>query len=168
MSSFFPYHLFRSEEMNFYSLAMTRENAWTILNELGEISCLQFIDQQPNVPIYTRPFSNFIRRCDETRIKLDYIEEQIKIFGKPIKRCKDYDGFLKKLRNQLNSRERAGKAYFDEIEHDIQEKHEYLLSQIANFENITHKMNHLLEYRSVLLRASSNLMGTRLHEGSFG
>lgn len=168
MSSFFPHHLFRSEEMNFYSLAMTRESAWDILNELGEISCLQFIDQQPNVAVYTRPFSNFIKRCEEAKLKLDYIEEQMKMFGIPIKRCGDYQYFLKKLRSQLASRDKAEKTYFEDLEHDIQGKHEHLVSQIAYFENITNKMNNLLEYRSVLWKASSSLMGSHSTEGSFG
>lgn len=168
MSSFFPHHLFRSEEMNFYSLAMTRESAWNILNELGEISCLQFIDQQPNVAVYTRPFANFIKRCEDAKLKLDYIEEQMQIFGIPIKRCGDYQYFLKKLRARLASRDKAEKTYFEDLEHEIQEKHEYLVSQISNFENITNKMNNLLEYRSVLLKASSSLMSSHSKEGSFG
>ena len=145
--------LFRSEEMNFYSLAMPRENAWDILNDLGEISCLQFIDQNPNVATYTRPFANFVRRCDEIKVRIDYIEEQMGIFGKPIKRCNDLDYFLKNMRSFLGSREKAEKNYFEELEQEVIEKSEYLNSQINNFETITQKKNDLLEFRSVLLQA---------------
>ena len=36
--------MFRSEKMGYYNLVMSREGAWEILNELGEISSLHFID----------------------------------------------------------------------------------------------------------------------------
>ena len=36
--------MFRSEKMGFYNLVMSREDAWEILNELGEIASLHFID----------------------------------------------------------------------------------------------------------------------------
>ena len=36
--------LFRSERMGLYNMNMPKENAWEILNELGEESCIEFID----------------------------------------------------------------------------------------------------------------------------
>ena len=39
MSSFF-----RSEEMNLYYLLMPRENAYNVLNKLGNLDLLHFID----------------------------------------------------------------------------------------------------------------------------
>ena len=149
--------LFRSDEMNYYSLAMPREHAWDILNELGEISCLQFVDQAPNVAVYTRPFANFIRRCDEMKLKMDYIEEQIGIFGHTVKRCDDIEYFLKQMRSFMSGRGRAEKNYFEELEHDITDRHDYLMSQISYFDEITMKKNTLLEYRSVLIQAVKHL-----------
>jgi hypothetical protein len=32
--------LFRSERMLYYEFRMPRENAWEILNEVGELSCV--------------------------------------------------------------------------------------------------------------------------------
>ena len=36
--------MFRSEKMGFYNLVMSRESAWYLLNELGSMSNLHFID----------------------------------------------------------------------------------------------------------------------------
>ena len=36
--------MFRSEKMGFYNLVLPRESAWQILNEIGSISTLHFID----------------------------------------------------------------------------------------------------------------------------
>ncbi len=46
--------LFRSEEMGLYDLIIPKESAWDILNELGEINGVHFIDQEPDIPIYHR------------------------------------------------------------------------------------------------------------------
>jgi V-type H+-transporting ATPase subunit a len=35
--------LFRSERMNYYNISLPRENAWEILNELGETDGIQFV-----------------------------------------------------------------------------------------------------------------------------
>lgn len=156
--------LFRSEEMNYYSLAMPRENAWDILNDLGEISSLQFIDQHPNVAFFTRPFANFIRRCEEMKLKLDFIEEKMNLFGNSIKKCEDYEAFLKHMHNILSKRDKAQNTYFEELEVEVLEKHDYLNNQISNFDNITQKLNTLLEYRSVLLQAAKNISKSKASE----
>ena len=155
--------LFRSEEMKYYSLAMPRENAWDILNELGEISCLQFIDQQPGVAIYTRPFANFIHRCEDVRLKLAYIEEQMGLFNQPIRKCDDYKTFLRNMRNFLSSRGKAENTYFEELEAEISEKHDFLVNQISNFDSYTQKKNNLLEFRSVLIQAAPSLRKTNMN-----
>lgn len=36
--------LLRSEEMGFYNLILQGDAAWIILNELGKLSVLQFVD----------------------------------------------------------------------------------------------------------------------------
>jgi hypothetical protein len=36
--------LLRSEEMGFYNLVMPYESAWSVLNKIGRLNSLQFID----------------------------------------------------------------------------------------------------------------------------
>jgi len=50
--------LFRSERMLYYEFRMPRESAWEILNEIGEIDCVEFIDQNSDKAAFARPFSN--------------------------------------------------------------------------------------------------------------
>ena len=42
--------LFRSERMGYYHIAMSSESAWEILNDLGQIDSVQFIDMNPGEP----------------------------------------------------------------------------------------------------------------------
>jgi V-type H+-transporting ATPase subunit a len=62
--------LFRSERMGYYNLVMPREAAWDVLNELGDNSIVEFIDQNPSEPVFGRPFSNLIKRCEDIEIKI--------------------------------------------------------------------------------------------------
>lgn len=39
---------FRSKEMNYHNLIIPGEICWEILNELGEIDALHFIEQEDN------------------------------------------------------------------------------------------------------------------------
>lgn len=60
--------------MGYYNLIMPRESAWEILNELGDKSCLHIVDPDPNLPLHNRPFANYVKRCDDTLIKINNIE----------------------------------------------------------------------------------------------
>jgi V-type H+-transporting ATPase subunit a len=44
---------------------MPRENAYDIFNALGHLGILQVNDSDPNLPLLSRPFANYIKRCDE-------------------------------------------------------------------------------------------------------
>ena len=39
--------IFRSKTMGYYNLVMPRESSWEILNEIGNLDSLHFIDQSP-------------------------------------------------------------------------------------------------------------------------
>ena len=49
--------IFRSETMGFYHLILPCESSWEILNELGQLSLLHFIDLNKNTPLLNRMFS---------------------------------------------------------------------------------------------------------------
>ena len=116
----------RSEDVHYCNLMMPRENAWDILNELGHLNALHFIDQDE----YARPFANFIKRCEEINIKLQYIETEMKKFNKPILKCQDVNEFLVYLRNLMESRKKADHTYLEEVEGEVEEKTKQLADQI--------------------------------------
>ena len=41
--------LLRSEKMGYYNIVMTHENAWQILNELGKIDSVHFLDMENTI-----------------------------------------------------------------------------------------------------------------------
>lgn len=108
--------LFRSDPMAFYNIAMPRENTWEIFNQLGELSALQFIDLNENESAFNRPYSNYVKRCEELEGKIAVIEQQLKKFNITIERCEDPHKFLLGLRTVLAERQAAPHTYFEEIE----------------------------------------------------
>ncbi len=47
--------MFRSRTMGYYQVILPHESAWEILNELGELDCLHFVDHDPLKPALNRP-----------------------------------------------------------------------------------------------------------------
>jgi hypothetical protein len=109
-------NLFRSEEMSYFQLSMSRETSWETLNELGDLSCLQFIDQDPQTAAFARPFADHIKRIDELEIKVNLIANEMKRFGKPVLPFQDVNKFLPELKGFLNNRNLQENTYFEEIE----------------------------------------------------
>lgn len=48
--------------MGYYSLVVPRESAWDVVNVLGDLNSLHFVDHDPTLPLINRPFANYIKR----------------------------------------------------------------------------------------------------------
>ncbi len=53
---------FRSKEMGLYSLYIPRESGWKVLSELGCLKSLHFVDANPHLSGFSRPYYNYIKR----------------------------------------------------------------------------------------------------------
>lgn len=61
--------------MEYCHLICNEDHAWEVLNEIGDLSSMHFVDPDPTLPLINRPFSNYIKRCEEMETKLKYIKE---------------------------------------------------------------------------------------------
>jgi V-type H+-transporting ATPase subunit a len=52
---------------------MPNDDAWYIMNELGNLGIVQFVDLNRNEQTFHLTFANQIRRCDEALKKLQYL-----------------------------------------------------------------------------------------------
>ena len=48
--------------MKYYNLIISRESAWEVMNQLGELDALHLVDYDPTLPTINRPFANYIKR----------------------------------------------------------------------------------------------------------
>jgi len=51
--------------MNYFDLAMPEPSAYAVLNNLGRLSALEFIDQHENNVSINKRYINYVRRCEE-------------------------------------------------------------------------------------------------------
>lgn len=150
-------NFFRSEKMGFYNLIMPRESAWEILNELGELNCLEFIDENP-FELSSKPYSKFVKRIEEMNFKLTFLDESAVRFKKNLKTYKkDIRLILHKIREFLLNRSRAEKSYFEEVESELDDKFKYLSEQVKQFDELNERKNKLDEYRCLLLKVKEVL-----------
>ena len=72
--------IFRSEEMGYYNIMMPSESSYEIMNELGNLGCLEFIDLNPGISVFNRMHANYIKRCYEAERKLRFLESEMRRF----------------------------------------------------------------------------------------
>jgi len=56
--------------MELFQVTMSKDDAWTIMNELGQLDTLHFVDLNKDEQSFNLPYAQEIRRCDETFRKI--------------------------------------------------------------------------------------------------
>jgi len=157
MFSVFPKYL-RSSPMRLYDLRVPRESAFSVINYLGELSLIQFLDSSPETPMYSRHYSKFLKRCEELQMKLDELKQIMQKFGKIARKPTDIPNFLNDFKGFMKSRNKPENSYFDDVETEIIETTEKLRNQVTIYEDFTIKCNGMHEKKVSLLHAK-NLIG---------
>jgi V-type H+-transporting ATPase subunit a len=60
----------RSEDIELYKLSIHKDHDWKIMNELGKLGQLHFIDLNKDQPPYALPYTQDIKRLEEAERKL--------------------------------------------------------------------------------------------------
>jgi V-type H+-transporting ATPase subunit a len=160
--------MFRSDRMGYYTLHMPREYAWEVINELGALDCLQFVDQNTNEAGFNRPYANYIRRCEDLEAKVSSIQHEMGRFDVTVKECDDPKIFLRDLRTFLLTRNKAERTYFEDLEGFIEEKVSTLNDQIKSYDTLIENYNHLIEYKQVLVQTKPHLGDRELRAQNVG
>jgi V-type H+-transporting ATPase subunit a len=54
--------IFRSEDMSLYEITIPKDNAWEIMNELGNLNSLHFLDLNKEEQVFNLVYAASIRR----------------------------------------------------------------------------------------------------------
>lgn len=60
----------RSENMDLYQILVPKDNDWDILNELGHLNCIQFIDLNKGEQPHHLRYINQVKRAEEAQRKI--------------------------------------------------------------------------------------------------
>ena len=74
--------------MKLFQLVMQNDEAWHVLNDLGRLNCIHFIDLNPDKLPHEQKFAKVIKTIDETEKRLEYINHIFEVFRFIEQECK--------------------------------------------------------------------------------
>ena len=76
--------ILRSEDMNLLKLVMSKDQEYAIMDRLGQLEIAHFIDINVEEEVFTLPYMEMLRRCEETERRLLAILAQCKEHDIPL------------------------------------------------------------------------------------
>lgn len=105
--------------MKLYSLQVPKDDAWSVMNTIGEIGFSQFIDLNRDEPPHTLPFTKQVKQCEEAERKLAYLQAECKRHYVKITPPDNIDGFIYHLNRIKDNKRKAIHLLLDEIMKEI-------------------------------------------------
>ena len=115
--------------MKLYQITVPKDDSQTVMNELGDLGKVQFLDLNVNESPLNLPFTADIRKIEESERKLQYLLEQCRKVNVDAKPPETIEGFLKQLKNISENKRKALNLLNDEIQQDIAAQEEFVRQQ---------------------------------------
>lgn len=140
----------RSEIMELYRVTIPKDDAWKVVEALGNTDAAHFIDLNKNEQPFNLPYATRIKLCDETERKLLFLiqkcnEYRIKMF-KPSSPA----AFKAKIQQIEEDKHKASHLLFDAIEADVNDKEEFVQRMSKQINDMNTDINKLDDYIRVL------------------
>lgn len=156
--------LFRSEDMSLFEISIPKDNVWDIMNTLGKLDAMHFIDLNINEQPFNLVFSNNIKRCDDTLRRINFIKDECRRLGVDLVKPKNPKQFLDTISKMQKLRKTSASLFFEEIEKSIKEKEAFAINQVDILKKMHEDLNRLVEYKVVLSKAASILGKGRIEK----
>lgn len=143
----------RSEKMGYYSIVIPSDQAWEVLNQLGKLSAVQFVDQNSDLAVFNRRYASYIRRCEEAERRLRFLQQEQERFNVHITEAKDPLTVVDLLDRDLLSNKIPAGTHFENLEHELENLENSLILQLKNYEQLSTGMEYLSEKKVVLSKA---------------
>jgi V-type H+-transporting ATPase subunit a len=154
--------LFRSEDMSLYEISVPKDNAWDIMNALGKLNALHFVDLNSNEQPFNLTFANWVKRCDDTLRRIDFIKNECSRLNVDLQKPANPKLFLENLASVYRNRKKSSSLYFEEIEKEVETKESFVAQQTEILRKMHEDLNHLVQYKTVLSKAASVIGGGKL------
>mmetsp|Transcript_8101 Transcript_8101/g.15942 ORF Transcript_8101/g.15942 Transcript_8101/m.15942 type:complete len:802 (-) Transcript_8101:2450-4855(-) len=151
--------LLRSEEMGYYNLVMPYESAWSILNRIGRLNSLQFVDLNPHENVFNRTYAQHIRRCDEAERRIRYLQLEQQKFEIKTVTSEQVSVSPDLVDEELRLRDAPPQTYFEHLESELERLENTVADQTKKYEQLMERHNQLLELRIVLDKSRRLMSG---------
>jgi len=137
--------LLRSEEMSLVQLYIPQEVAHATVEEVGQLSRIQWLDLNPDTNAFSRTFISELRRLDEMERRLRFLTEEINDAAVPLRPFEDTRFILS---------QRSGPELVDELDPRLKQHEDRLRQLRENWDGITRRAFELEEARHVLMETA--------------
>ena len=80
--------------MRLYQLTVHVDDAWSVMNELGEVAMAHFLDMNKDELVYNLPYTSQVKGCEDTERKLNYLLDQCKKAFIKVSPPENIEGFM--------------------------------------------------------------------------
>lgn len=112
--------------MNLYQLAIPKDDAQSVMNELGDVGLSHFIDLNSDESPYSLPYTAQIKECENTDRLLQYLQSECKKHHIKINPPKNIDGFLQQLKIISDNKKKAMNLLFEEIQKEVAKQEAFI------------------------------------------
>jgi len=115
--------------MKLYSLQVPKDDAWSVMNTIGEIGFSQFLDLNKDEGPHSLAFTKQIKQCEEAERKLAYLQDQCKRHYVSITPPDNIEGFIYHLNRIKDNKRKAIHLLLDEIMKEIHQQDKFITEQ---------------------------------------
>mmetsp|Transcript_43892 Transcript_43892/g.64471 ORF Transcript_43892/g.64471 Transcript_43892/m.64471 type:complete len:885 (-) Transcript_43892:302-2956(-) len=140
---------FRSEKMEYISLIVNEDAAHGCLDELGNLSVVQFTDLNPELTPFQRRYVSYVKRCDELERKLRFFTHECEGFNIDLANAGSVDSFLA----TACCKDETSVEFLKSLEVELESYESQLKELNVYSEKLTAEYNSKIEYQEVLEKA---------------
>lgn len=115
--------------MKLYQLQVPKDDAWSVMNTIGEIGFSQFLDLNKEEAPHSLPFTKQVKQCEEAERKLAYLQDQCRRHFVQITPPDNIDGFIYHLNRIKDNKRKAIHLLLDEIMKEIHQQEKFIQDQ---------------------------------------
>ena len=100
-------------------MTMPKDDAWFIMNSLGMLGSVHFMDLNKGEQTFHLPYTSQLRRCDETLRRIDIMASECKKLKIKVPKVGSVENFQTALDKVKHDRRKAENVLLDEVEQDV-------------------------------------------------
>lgn len=147
--------MFRSAEMEFLNIQIAEHLAHDVVEKLGKLGAVQFIDMNGDMTAFKRYYTPFIKRCDDLEKKISFFEEECKRTGVDPEDVSDeeFEDWKQNQRDTINATQK-GLSLLDYWEAIINERHRDYVAVKNERDKIATALHNAVQRRFVIEKAA--------------
>jgi hypothetical protein len=154
--------IFRSQDMYLYKVVLDKDNEKAIVHILGDRNIAHFINMNGDEQVFSLPYIDLIKRCDETERKVVYLIDKCEFFHIKLQPAASTDEMKYLLDEMAKASGKNRDLLFDTVEREIWRSEDFIKTQTEKATILNTEANSLIENYNVVKRAGAMIYGAEL------